>query len=141
MIILSDFDLQLIVEGTHDCVYEKLGAHVLNLNGSFGTHFAVWAPNAREISVVGDFNRWNPTANPLSRRGMTGVWSGFVGAIGHGAQYKYSIAGPDGGSRFDRADLCLRRRGTPRDGFEGVGSLGRRDPQQRRNDLWRQWPG
>lgn len=104
MIILSDLDLQLIGEGTHDFLYEKLGAHVLNLNGSFGTHFAVWAPNAREISVVGDFNRWNPTANPLSRRGKTGVWSGFVGAIGHGAQYKYSIVAPDGGSRFDRAD-------------------------------------
>ena len=78
MIILSDFDLQLIGEGTHDRLYEKLGAHVLDLNGSFGTHFAVWAPNAREISVVGDFNEWNPGANPLSRTGVTGVWSGFV---------------------------------------------------------------
>ncbi len=104
MIILSDFDLELIGEGTHDRLYEKLGAHVLDLDGSFGTHFAVWAPNARAISVVGDFNEWNPAANPLSRTGMTGVWSGFVGAIGHGARYKYSIVAPDGGSRFDKAD-------------------------------------
>ena len=101
MFILSDFDLQLIGEGTHDRLYEKLGAHVLDVDGSSGTHFAVWAPNAREVSVVGDFNGWNPGANPLSRRGMAGVWSGFVPGIGAGTLYKYSIVAPDGGSRFD----------------------------------------
>ncbi|MBV8077515.1 MAG: 1,4-alpha-glucan branching protein GlgB [Planctomycetaceae bacterium] len=101
--MLSDFDLHLFNEGAHDRLYEKLGAHPLKLNGSSGTHFATWAPNAREVSVIGDFNGWNPRTNPLSRR-ASGVWSGFVPAIGHGARYKYSIVAPDGGSRFDKAD-------------------------------------
>ena len=104
MIIISDSDLQQIGEGTHDSIYEKLGAHVLDLNGSSGTHFGVWAPHAREVSVIGDFNGWNPWVNPLERRGRTGVWSGFVPAIGQGALYKFSMVAPDGDSRFDRAD-------------------------------------
>ena len=104
MIIISDSDLQQIGEGTHNSIYEKLGAHVLDLNGSSGTHFGVWAPHAREVSVIGDFNGWNPWVNPLERRGRTGVWSGFVPAIGQGALYKFSMVAPDGGSRFDRAD-------------------------------------
>ncbi len=104
MIILNDFDLHLIAEGTHDRIYEKLGAHVLELNGSSGTHFAVWAPHARGVSVVGDFNGWNPLANPLRRKSQSGVWAGFAPGIGQGALYKYSIVAPDGGSRFERAD-------------------------------------
>ncbi|MBV8268610.1 MAG: hypothetical protein JO252_19955, partial [Planctomycetaceae bacterium] len=71
--MLSDFDLHLFNEGAHDRLYEKLGAHPLKLNGSSGTHFATWAPNAREVSVIGDFNGWNPRTNPLSRR-ASGVW-------------------------------------------------------------------
>ena len=85
MIIISDSDLRQIGEGTHDSIYEKLGAHALDLDGSSGTHFGVWAPHAREVSVIGDFNGWNPAVNPLERRGRTGVWSGFVPAIGQGA--------------------------------------------------------
>lgn len=104
MTILSDFDLHLIHEGSHDRLYEKLGAHILEHDGSSGTHFAVWAPHAREVSVVGDFNRWNPRANPLARKGWSGIWSGFVPAVGHGMLYKFSIVGSDGGSRFDKAD-------------------------------------
>ena len=104
MIILSDTDLRLICEGTHDRIYEKLGAHFLDLNGSSGTHFAVWAPNARGVSVIGEFNGWNASVHPLTRRGVTGVWAGFVPGIGQGAIYKYSILSPDGYSRFDRAD-------------------------------------
>jgi len=104
MIIISESDLQQIGEGTHNSIYEKLGAHALDLNGSSGTHFGVWAPHAREVSVIGDFNGWNPWVNPLERRGRTGVWSGFVPAIGQGALYKFSMVAPDGGSRFDRAD-------------------------------------
>ena len=104
MIILSDSDLRQFGEGVHDSIYEKLGAHVLDLNGSSGTHFAVWAPHAREVSVIGEFNGWNPMANPLTRNGGSGVWSGFVPAIGQGSLYKFSIVSPDGNSRFDRAD-------------------------------------
>ncbi|MGC8640273.1 MAG: 1,4-alpha-glucan branching protein GlgB [Isosphaeraceae bacterium] len=104
MIILSDSDLRQITEGAHDSIYEKLGAHVLDLNGSSGTHFAVWAPHAREVSVIGDFNGWNPWVNRLNRLDGPGVWAGFVPSIGQGALYKYSILSADGNSRFDRAD-------------------------------------
>ena len=102
--IISDSDLQQIGEGSHYSIYEKLGAHVLDLNGSPGAHFGVWAPHAREVSVIGDFNGWNAGADRLERRGGSGVWSGFVPAIGQGALYKFSMIAPDGGSRFDRAD-------------------------------------
>ncbi len=79
-------------------------AHPVRHDGAAGTHFATWAPNAREVSVVGDFNGWDPGANPLSRQGPSGVWAGFVPGVGPGALYKYSIVAPDGGSRFERAD-------------------------------------
>jgi len=101
---LSDFDLRQIGEGTCDQLYEKLGAHIVRHEGVSGTHFAVWAPRAREISVVGDFNAWSPGANPLLRKGGSGVWSGFVPGAGQGAQYKYSIVAADGLTRFDKAD-------------------------------------
>ena len=104
MIILSDSDLDQIGQGNHDTIYEKLGAHVLDLDGASGTHFAVWAPNAREVSVIGDFNGWNPSVHPLTRRGPAGVWFGFVPGVGQGSLYKYSIVSRDGHSRFDRAD-------------------------------------
>jgi 1,4-alpha-glucan branching enzyme len=104
MTMLSDFDLHLISEGSHDRIYEKLGAHPIEHDGASGTHFAAWAPNAREVSVVGDFNGWNPSATPLSRQGPSGVWAGLVPGVGPGALYKYSIVSPDGGARFERAD-------------------------------------
>ncbi len=102
--ILSDTDLRLICEGAHDRVYEKLGAHVVDSTGTSGTHFAVWAPSARAVSVIGDFNGWNASTHPLSPRGASGVWAAFVPGVGQGATYKYSIVSPDGNSRFDRAD-------------------------------------
>ncbi len=101
---LSDFDLQQISEGTCERLYEKLGAHIVTHDGVSGTQFAVWAPQAREISIVGDFNAWSPGANPLARNGGSGVWSGFVPGAGQGAQYKYSIVAADGRTRFDKAD-------------------------------------
>jgi 1,4-alpha-glucan branching enzyme len=104
MIILSNSDLRMIGEGSHDAIYEKLGAHVLDVDGACGTHFAVWAPHAREISVIGDFNGWNPEVNRLERQGPAGVWAGFAPGVGQGASYKYSILSPDGHSRLDRAD-------------------------------------
>src|SRR5271165_1550076 len=103
MIIISDSDLQQIGEGSHNSIYEKLGAHVLDLNGSSGAHFGVWAPHAREVSVIGDFNGWNAEAGRLERRGGTGVWSGFVPEIGQGALYKFSMTALDGCSRVDGA--------------------------------------
>jgi 1,4-alpha-glucan branching enzyme len=100
----SALDLQRIGDGTCDRLYEKLGAHTGTHDGVSGTRFAVWAPNASQISVVGDFNAWSHGVNPLARKGTSGVWSGFVPGIGEGAQYKYSIVAPDGHTRFDKAD-------------------------------------
>jgi 1,4-alpha-glucan branching enzyme len=101
---LSDFDLQKISDGTCDRLYEMLGAHLETHDGVSGTHFAVWAPRAAEISVVGDFNAWSPGVNRLCRRGSWGVWAGFVPGVREGAQYKYSIVAADRGTRFDKAD-------------------------------------
>ena len=100
---LTDFDVFLWNEGSHFRAYEKLGAHPDERQGTPGTRFAVWAPNARAVAVVGDFNGWDPRADPLTR-GPGGVWERFVPRVGPGALYKYSILAPDGGSRFDKAD-------------------------------------
>src|SRR4051794_36567968 len=101
--LLSDFDFYLLGEGTHYRSYEKLGAHVTVLNGTPGTDFAVWAPNAREVSVVGDFNGWDPARDPLRPRGRSGVWERFVPDLAAGARYKYAIV-TRAGRRVDKAD-------------------------------------
>src|SRR5689334_18518386 len=77
-LLLTDFDLHLLAEGTHYRTYEKLGAHPREVTGVAGVHFAVWAPNASSVSVVGDFNGWDAAAHPLARRAEAGVWEAFV---------------------------------------------------------------
>ena len=74
---LSDFDVYLLAEGTFDRAYEKLGAHLTERDGRQGVQFAVWAPNAKLVSVVGDFNQWNPAANVM-RSSPAGVWESFI---------------------------------------------------------------
>jgi len=103
-LVLTDFDLHLIAEGTHYRTYEKLGAHLREVNGVAGTHFAVWAPNASRVSVVGDFNGWNAEAHPLIRREEAGVWERFIPGVAAGARYKYRVVGPDGRSWGEKAD-------------------------------------
>src|SRR5687768_9668269 len=88
---LTEQDLYLFNEGTHFRLYERLGAHPITFNGIAGTHFGVWAPNARSVSVVGDFNDWQPRAHPLATRGGSGIWDGFIAGVGRGARYKYHI--------------------------------------------------
>ena len=88
---LTDFDLHLIAEGTHYRTYNKLGAHLSDLDGQPGTHFAVWAPNAREVSVVGSFNDWNPRFHPMTFRADAGLWECFIPGVGQGALYKYFL--------------------------------------------------
>src|SRR5262245_63074098 len=75
--LLGDQDLHLFNEGTHHRLYEKLGSHLVIVDGVPGAYFAVWAPNAERVTVMADFNDWNPDRQPLRRRGDSGVWEGF----------------------------------------------------------------
>ncbi len=102
--ILTDFDLFLFGEGNHLKLYERLGAHPYTLDGQGGTHFAVWAPNANSVSVVGDFNNWNKNQNYLSPCGSSGIWSGFIGGVAAGAIYKYEIISNIGSYAVQKAD-------------------------------------
>ena len=80
--LLTDFDLYLFNEGSHHDIYRKLGAHPIEHDGVRGTYFAVWAPNASAVSVIGDFNGWDANATPLNWRGSAGIAEGFVKADG-----------------------------------------------------------
>ncbi len=101
---LADFDIYLLNEGTHYRAYEKLGAHVGARDGKPGVQFAVWAPNARQVSVIGGFNGWNPETNPMVRRGDSGFWESFVSGVEVGSAYKYSVTSGDGNRRIAKAD-------------------------------------
>ena len=90
--VLGDVDAYLIGEGTHRRLWDALGAHVIEHEGVQGTHFAVWAPSAARVSVIGDFNQWDGRRHPMRRVGVTGVWELFIPGIGDGALYKYEIA-------------------------------------------------
>jgi 1,4-alpha-glucan branching enzyme len=103
--LLSDYDVYLIRQGSHTRLFEKFGAHLTQRDGVAGTHFAVWAPNAERVSVVGDFNGWMPREHPLAVRGdESGIWEGFVPGLGAGAVYKYHIESRHLGYRVDKAD-------------------------------------
>ena len=103
---LTDFDLHLLGEGAHYRNYEKLGAHLTELDGEPGVRFAVWAPNARSVSVIGDFNGWNRETHAMRCRGDSGIWETFVPGIGHGEQYKYFIRSNFNGHEAEKADPC-----------------------------------
>ena len=94
--VLGEMDEYLLGEGTHKRLWQVLGAHVVTHEGVEGTHFAVWAPNAERVSVVGDFNIWDGRRHPMRRRGATGVWETFIPGLGEGTTYKYEILGRDG---------------------------------------------
>jgi 1,4-alpha-glucan branching enzyme len=89
--LLTSYDLHLFNEGKHNRLFEKFGAHLTEIDGKKGAYFAVWAPDAERISVVGDFNRWNPDSHPMNPRGSSGVWEAFIHDLGQGAVYKYHI--------------------------------------------------
>src|ERR1700675_392225 len=93
--VLTEFDLYLLGEGTHQRLYDKLGAHPMTLDGVDGVAFVVFAPNARRVSVVGDFNFWNPRRHPMRVRGV-GYWELFVPHAAAGDHYKFDIIGPQG---------------------------------------------
>src|SRR5438445_2623810 len=100
--LLSPFDLHLFNEGTHGHLFEKLGAHPSH--DPEGTYFAVWAPNADAVSVIGDFNGWDKDANGLYGREQSGIWEGFIPTITHGALYKYYVHSKVTRKGVDKAD-------------------------------------
>jgi 1,4-alpha-glucan branching enzyme len=102
--ILGDMDIYLIGEGTHYRSYDKLGAHPIVQDGVSGCHFAVWAPNALKVSVIGEFNDWKPDQDPLQLRGNSGIWDGFVPGVGVGKSYKYAIESRYGDYKVAKAD-------------------------------------
>jgi 1,4-alpha-glucan branching enzyme len=93
--LLTEYDRYLFAEGTHHRIYEKLGAHLTTVEGVSGVYFAVWAPNARNVSVIGDFNYWDGRKHQM-RKGSTGIWDLFIPELGAGASYKYEIKNPEG---------------------------------------------
>jgi 1,4-alpha-glucan branching enzyme len=102
--LLTDQDLYLFNEGSHYRMYDKLGAHIVEVAGVHGAGFGVWAPAAREVSVIGDFNGWNNQANVLNPRGSSGIWEGFIPGLEKGALYKFHIVSHHHGYRVDKAD-------------------------------------
>ncbi|HEY4193353.1 MAG TPA: 1,4-alpha-glucan branching enzyme, partial [Mesorhizobium sp.] len=94
--VLGPMDDYYIAEGSHLRLFDKLGAHLIDHEGASGVQFAVWAPNARRVSVVGDFNEWDGRRHPMRDRRDTGIWELFIPDIGAGRAYKYEILGADG---------------------------------------------
>ncbi|HEY7207662.1 MAG TPA: 1,4-alpha-glucan branching protein GlgB, partial [Gaiellaceae bacterium] len=97
---LGDLDLHLVSEGRHEQLYERLGAHVREIAGVVGTAFAVWAPNARSVSVVGDFNSWDGRLHPMRSLGSTGIWELFVPGVAEGHRYKFEVRTQAGAVRI-----------------------------------------
>ena len=102
--LLSPQDLYLFNEGSHVKLYERLGSHPCTVGGVPGFRFGVWAPNADYVSVVGDFNGWEPGKNPLQLMGTSGLWAGFVPGVSTGQCYKYHIASKFNGYTVDKTD-------------------------------------
>src|SRR6185369_13112164 len=99
---LTEFDLHLLSQGSHFRSYEKMGAHLATHEGKTGVYFAVWAPNAERVSVIGDFNGWSDGAHPMQLQGSSGVWEAFVPDLRQGALYKYAIASKHEGYRVEK---------------------------------------
>ena len=90
-LLLTEFDLYLHAEGRNWEIYDKLGAHQREIDGVTGMNFAVWAPNARRISVIGDFNNWDGRVHPMRQNNNSGVWELFIPGLGFGEKYKYEL--------------------------------------------------
>jgi len=103
--LFSDFDISLFKAGKHYHLYEKFGAHILEVNGVKGVYFSVWAPSAKKVSVIGDFNYWNEDEHLLNVRwDESGIWEGFIPGVEKGAKYKYKIHSYNNGEKLEKAD-------------------------------------
>ena len=113
--LLTEDDLYLFAEGSHLRLYEKLGAHPTAVNGESGTRFAVWAPNAARVAVMGNFNDWSKDALPLASQRQSGIWEGFAPGVGVGAEYKFYIVSRHGDYAADKTDpFAFRAEVSPR---------------------------
>jgi 1,4-alpha-glucan branching enzyme len=113
MSLLSDHDLYLFNEGTHIRLHERLGSHERTVDGAEGTNFAVWAPDAERVFVMGGFNGWDKESHPLYPRGSSGIWEGFVPRVRHGEAYKYHVVSRYHGYEVDKADPFAVHAETP----------------------------
>ena len=102
--LLTQDDIYLFNEGSHFRLYEKLGAHPVDDDPLKGVYFAVWAPNAAQVGVIGDFNGWNKLSHPLQPKGSSGIWEGVVTGVDKGALYKYHITSQISNYQVDKAD-------------------------------------
>ncbi|NTU83137.1 MAG: 1,4-alpha-glucan branching protein GlgB [Chloroflexales bacterium] len=102
--ILTDDDIYIFNEGNHFRLYEKMGAHLLTLDGQEGTYFAVWAPNAEYVAVIGDWNNWHAGMSPLKHRGNSGIWEGFIAGVVKGACYKFHVSSRFHAYKEDKTD-------------------------------------
>ncbi len=102
--VLTDYDLHLLGEGTHYRNYERLGAHIRTHREFRGVHFAVWAPNAQRVSVVGNFNHWDGRRHPMGNRGATGIWELFIPDLCQGEVYKYEVKSRHDGFLAQKSD-------------------------------------
>ncbi len=103
--LLSEYDIHLFKEGNFFKMFEKLGAHIMIVEGEKGTHFALWAPNAKGVSVIGDFNGWKSDTHPLVVRwDGSGIWEGFIPGLGKGSLYKFHIVSKHRKYRVDKGD-------------------------------------
>jgi 1,4-alpha-glucan branching enzyme len=103
-LVLSDYDIYLLAEGTHHRAYEQLGAHKRRIDGVDGVAFAVWAPNARRVALIGDFNDWDHRRHPMRLRYGAGIWELFMPGLDAGALYKFAIRGAEGEVLPEKAD-------------------------------------
>ena len=108
--LFTDFDIDLFKGGQHYRLYEKFGSHILQKDGVEGTYFAVWAPSAKAVSVVGDFNYWTEGEHELHVRwDESGIWEGFIPGVGKGNLYKYKITSHHNHIKTEKADPYARR--------------------------------
>jgi alpha-1,4-glucan:alpha-1,4-glucan 6-glycosyltransferase/4-alpha-glucanotransferase len=110
---LDDRDEARFLAGRHARLFDHLGAHPMVVDGEPGTYFAVWAPSAAWVEVVGDFNGWDGHRHPLARRATSGIWEGFIPDVGHGERYKFRLASTLGGDVLDKADPFAQRAELP----------------------------